>query len=68
MNTETGQIYRGEKEIEAAIKRGEPIVEVSENVAQMVERGQSQQYAHVAIGGKLGRALRYGSFRGRRNS
>lgn len=40
MNTDTGRIYRGEAEIEAARQRGEPLVEVSERVAQLVEAGQ----------------------------
>ena len=40
MNTETGQIYRDEEEIRAAMLRGENLVEVSERVAQLVEAGQ----------------------------
>lgn len=39
MNTDTGQIYRGEG-ILAARLRGEPVVEVSEKVAQTMEAGQ----------------------------
>lgn len=42
MNTETGQIYRGVEEIEAARERGEPVVEVSNRVAKLMERAQSQ--------------------------
>jgi hypothetical protein len=42
MNTETGQIYRGSEEINAAHERGEPLVEVSQRVAAMVERGASE--------------------------
>lgn len=38
MNTDTGQIYR-DMEIEAAKLRGEPIVEVSERVADAVAIG-----------------------------
>ncbi len=39
MNVETGQMYRGVDEINAAKERGEPIVEVSERVAKAVEIG-----------------------------
>lgn len=38
MNTDTGQIYRG-PEIDEAVGRGEPVVAVSEEVAQKVETG-----------------------------
>lgn len=40
MNTETGQIYRGEGEINAALNRLEPVVSVSERVADLMEAGQ----------------------------
>lgn len=40
MNTDTGQIYRGLDEIKAALERGEPVVPVSERVAQTMEAGQ----------------------------
>ncbi len=39
MNSDTGQVYRGEFEIAAAIGRGEPVVRVSEQVADAVEIG-----------------------------
>jgi hypothetical protein len=39
MNTQTGQIYRGE-EILAARERGEQIVEVSAEVAALMELGR----------------------------
>jgi hypothetical protein len=38
MNTDTGQIYRGEMEIQAARRRGENVVRVSEKVAQIMEQ------------------------------
>lgn len=41
MNTETGEIYRGQLAIEAALERGEPVVSVSEQVAQMMEIGRT---------------------------
>ena len=40
MNTETGDIYRGQAAIDAAIGRGEPVVPVSERVAQLVDAGR----------------------------
>lgn len=42
MNTDTGQIYRGEAAISAARARGEPIVEVNERVADAVEYGMNR--------------------------
>jgi hypothetical protein len=39
MNTETGRIYSPGQESEAALARGEPVVEVSARVAALVERG-----------------------------
>lgn len=39
MNTETGEVYRDVESIVAAQKRGEPLAEVSEKVAQAVEIG-----------------------------
>jgi hypothetical protein len=42
VNTETGQVYRGEAAIGAARARGEPIVEVSERVAAAVEYGMNR--------------------------
>lgn len=36
MNTNTGQIYQGVYEIEAARERGEPVVEVSPRVAKLM--------------------------------
>jgi hypothetical protein len=40
MNTDTGRIYRGFDEMQAALARGEPLVEVSEEVARTMEAGQ----------------------------
>lgn len=40
MNTDTGRIYRTAEEIEAARKRGEPLVEVSPLVAEQMEVGR----------------------------
>lgn len=40
MNRWTGQIYKGPEEIEAAQERGEPVVEVSERVAELMELAQ----------------------------
>jgi hypothetical protein len=37
MNTETGQIYRGEAAVEEARKRGEPLVELTEDQANHLE-------------------------------
>jgi hypothetical protein len=42
VNTETGQIYRGDTAIGAARARGEPVVEVSERVATAVEAGMNR--------------------------
>jgi len=41
MNVETGVIYRGQAAIDAAIKRGESVVPVSDRVARFMEVGQS---------------------------
>lgn len=43
MNTDTGQVYRGEAAIGAAIARGEPVVPVSERVAAAVEGGMNRE-------------------------
>ncbi len=40
MNRETGWIYEGPEEIEAARQRGEPVVEVSERVAELMKLAQ----------------------------
>lgn len=40
MNRETGRIYEGFQEIEAARGRGEPVVEVSERVAELMKLAQ----------------------------
>ena len=40
MNIDTGEIYEGEKEIQEAIDRGEPVVPVSKRVAELVKLGQ----------------------------
>lgn len=40
MNTDTGRIYRTLDEIDAAKRRGEPLVEVSKEVAALMEEGQ----------------------------
>jgi hypothetical protein len=42
MNTETGQVYRGDAAIRAAQERGEPVVPVSERVAEAVEYGMNR--------------------------
>ena len=39
MNTDNGRIYRNAEAIEAARARGEPLAEVSEQVADTVEIG-----------------------------
>lgn len=39
MNTKTGQIYRSKREIEEAKARGEPLVEVSPEVADLMAMG-----------------------------
>lgn len=57
MNTETGQIYRGEAEIAAARRRGEPIVPVSERVANLMEGGNRKQRRAARFGGKDGRVM-----------
>lgn len=43
MNTETGTIYRGDAAINAARERGEPIVEVSGRVAELMEMGNREE-------------------------
>ena len=53
MNTETGTIYRDPSTIEAAKARGEPIVPVSERVADAVEIGME------ALNRAERRALKY---------
>jgi hypothetical protein len=47
MNTNTGEIYRTLEEIEAAQKRGEPVVSVSAQVAQLVEDGEKWDRARA---------------------
>jgi hypothetical protein len=42
VNTETGQVYRGDAAISAARARGEPVVRVSERVAEAVEAGMNR--------------------------
>ncbi|HVH53608.1 MAG TPA: hypothetical protein VNA32_05675 [Actinomycetota bacterium] len=52
MNTETGRIYREQEEIEAARKRGEPVVEVSERVAELMElahKVEDQRATHPEV-------------------
>lgn len=46
MNRETGAIYRGELDILNAQLRGEPVVPVSERVAQAVEIGLATMNQH----------------------
>ncbi len=41
MNTETGKIYKTAEEIEAARKRGEPLVPISDYVAEVMEAGHT---------------------------
>ena len=40
MNTDSGRIYQGEEQIRKALARGEPVVPVSERVAELVEAGE----------------------------
>jgi hypothetical protein len=42
MNTETGQIYHGEAEIQAARERGEPLVYLSEEEAKSALYGMNR--------------------------
>ncbi len=46
MVVNTGQIYRGQQAIAEAEARGEPVVEVSERVAQAVEIGMAVLNRH----------------------
>jgi hypothetical protein len=46
MNTDTGQVYRTQVEIDAAQARGEPLARVSERVADAVEIGMSHLNRH----------------------
>lgn len=41
MNPDTGEIYRTAAEVAAARARGEPLVRVSSDVADMVEAGRA---------------------------
>lgn len=41
MNPETGRVYRDTQEYLAAIGRGEPLIEISEDVADAVEAGMA---------------------------
>jgi hypothetical protein len=43
MNTQTGQIYRNREEARAAMRRGEPVVPISEEVAKLVDDGHTFQ-------------------------
>ena len=45
MNPCTGEVFEGTKAIEAAKKRGEPVVEISEKVAQLIRDGRAAQRA-----------------------
>ncbi len=47
-NIMTGDVYRGDFAINAAIARGEPIVEVSEQVARFLEIGKTADGASLA--------------------
>ena len=58
MNTDTGQIYRTDEAIKAALARGEPIVEVSELVAKFVELGQQVSEKQGMTRGQARRRLR----------
>ena len=40
MNTENGALYYGDSAIRDALLRGEPVVEVSEQVADLIEAGR----------------------------
>lgn len=57
MNTDTGQIYRGQADIDAARRRGEPVVEVTERVAATMEAGNRAQRRAARFGGKGGRVM-----------
>jgi hypothetical protein len=55
MNTETGNIYRTQLDIDAARQRGEPVVDVSEHVADAVEIGmQALQRAERRVIARYG--------------
>ena len=54
MNTDTGRIYRTAEEIEAAKKRGEPLVEIATTVADMME-AKRDQIARASRDGQLNR-------------
>lgn len=49
MNDETGQVYRGRADIEAARRRGEPLVPVSEEVATTMERAFELREKHPSL-------------------
>lgn len=46
MNSETGQLYSG-MAIEEARKRGEPVVNVSDRVADIIRLGQLRQFEPI---------------------
>lgn len=48
MNTDDGRIYRSAEDIAAARERGEPLVEVSEEVALLMEEGRESRKARHA--------------------
>jgi len=52
MNTETGEIYRTEEDIRAALKRREPLVEVSATVAALMERARANRDTLDRLKGK----------------
>ncbi len=41
MNSDTGKVYSGEKDISAAVMRGERLVPVSERAAKKIRLGRS---------------------------
>jgi hypothetical protein len=49
MNTDTGQIYRDVEEIKAAKSRGENVVEVSPQVAELMELAQAAKSANLTV-------------------
>lgn len=47
MNIETGQIYRGEEEIRRAQERGEPLVELTPEEAERIQRERQEAKSRV---------------------
>ena len=43
MNTETGQVYQTQSEVNAALERGETVVPISRKVARIVAAGTRAQ-------------------------